>query len=253
MDQKELFKDNLRDTHWLGQVIDNQDPEKLGRCKIRVFGKFDLLEEDDIPWSIPMFAHGQYMIPKVDDIIAVYFDNGNIYTPVYKYNATLSTGVQDKLNDLSDPTDLITLAYDTEKGVKVYWKKGDGIIIERLTTDTNSDVELITLLSNNTSGSNSGNPEPAVLGDKNKEVLDSIYDALTQITKEVGNIAKDTSILNAAGVTAAATPLFSAAPLSAPIAQLNSTALQALKNIADKVADVKPKIEPTKSKNIKLN
>ena len=51
--QKELFKDNLRDTHWLGEVVDITDPEMLGRCRIRVFGKFDLLAVEDIPWAIP--------------------------------------------------------------------------------------------------------------------------------------------------------------------------------------------------------
>ena len=38
---KELESDNLRETHWLGEVVSNEDPTKLGRCKVKVFGKFD--------------------------------------------------------------------------------------------------------------------------------------------------------------------------------------------------------------------
>ena len=33
--------DNIRDTHWLGKVVENKDPLKNGRCKVMVFGKFD--------------------------------------------------------------------------------------------------------------------------------------------------------------------------------------------------------------------
>ena len=41
---KELEKDNIRETHWLGEVVDNADPSNLSRCKVKVYGKFDLLE-----------------------------------------------------------------------------------------------------------------------------------------------------------------------------------------------------------------
>ena len=40
MNQNELFKDNLRDTHWIGEVVENVDPNKLGRCRIKVLKIF---------------------------------------------------------------------------------------------------------------------------------------------------------------------------------------------------------------------
>lgn len=45
----ELFLDNLRDSHWLGEVVVNEDPLLNGRCKIKVYGKFDKLTDDAIP------------------------------------------------------------------------------------------------------------------------------------------------------------------------------------------------------------
>jgi len=36
---------------YLGEIVDVQDPLKEGRAKIRVFGLFDGLEPDDIPWA----------------------------------------------------------------------------------------------------------------------------------------------------------------------------------------------------------
>lgn len=231
MNQQELFKDNLRDSHWLGEVIDNQDSNKLGRCKVRVFGKFDLLEDIDIPWAIPMFEHGQYMIPKIGDIVAVRFDNGNIYTPVYKYNVNLTNGVKTELESLTDQTDLITLAYDEEKDIKVYWKNGEGIIIQQGQNDL----------------------EPAVLGDKNAKVLQDINSALQKIVEELTKIGVQTTALAVAGGAAAAVPIFSAAPLAPAFVSLNSTVLTAITNITTEVAKIQPGIEPTKSPNIKIN
>jgi hypothetical protein len=45
-------------TWWVGVVEDRKDPEKLGRCKVRIFGyhtdDLTLLPKDDLPWAIPM-------------------------------------------------------------------------------------------------------------------------------------------------------------------------------------------------------
>ena len=40
---KELVNDNLRETHWLGEVVVNEDPLLQGRVRVKVFGKFDKL------------------------------------------------------------------------------------------------------------------------------------------------------------------------------------------------------------------
>ena len=83
--EKELEKDNIRDTHWLGEIVDNKDPRNLGRCKVKVYGKFDLLETESIPWATAMNRDfvGSHHVPRVGDIVAVRFDNGNIYHPEY--------------------------------------------------------------------------------------------------------------------------------------------------------------------------
>jgi hypothetical protein len=45
-------------TWWVGVVEDRQDPEKLGRCKVRIFGyhidDLTVLPKADLPWAIPM-------------------------------------------------------------------------------------------------------------------------------------------------------------------------------------------------------
>lgn len=43
---------------WIGVVEDRKDPEKLGRCKVRIFGHHTddiaILPTDDLPWAIPI-------------------------------------------------------------------------------------------------------------------------------------------------------------------------------------------------------
>ena len=40
------------ETRWfLGEVVDVNDPEKIGRVKVKVFGVYDNIETDDLPWA----------------------------------------------------------------------------------------------------------------------------------------------------------------------------------------------------------
>jgi hypothetical protein len=74
---------------YTGKVVDNGDPEKIGRCKIRVFGVFsDQIPDVDLPWAMPCFnfvgsKEGSFVVPPVGAIVKVTFDNGDIYLPKY--------------------------------------------------------------------------------------------------------------------------------------------------------------------------
>jgi hypothetical protein len=71
-----------------GYVVNNDDPDKLGRCKIRVIGVFDEeIPSDDLPWAIPDFnfigGNGSFIVPPIDQLVRVYFDNNDYHTPRY--------------------------------------------------------------------------------------------------------------------------------------------------------------------------
>ena len=193
MDQKELFKDNLRDTHWLGEVVDITDPEMLGRCRIRVFGKFDLLEVEDIPWAIPSntSASGSYMIPNLGEIVSIYFDNGNIYTPVYKNQVNVGKEFwQDVLQGTNEPELATSLIYDAEKRFKIFHTQEDGIII---TTGVGPDSQPMIRISNGgkiylnaddifISSSFGDESEPAVKGQTLTDYLKKIVETISSHT-----------------------------------------------------------------------
>jgi len=64
-------------------VTDNEDPEKLGRVKV----KFPWLSDDETPWLRVSTPHagnerGWYCIPEVDDEVLVGFEHGNPDLPI---------------------------------------------------------------------------------------------------------------------------------------------------------------------------
>ena len=75
--------------NFTGIVVDNKDPDKVGKCKIRVYGVYgDDIQDKDLPWAFPDFnfrggLKGSFIVPPVDCIVNVYFERGEIYIPRY--------------------------------------------------------------------------------------------------------------------------------------------------------------------------
>lgn len=190
MNKQELFQDNLRDTHWLGEVIDNVDPNGSGRCRIRVYGKFDLLEDEDIPWAIPANTSfvGSYSVPNIGEIVSIYFDNGNIYTPVYKNTVRVNSDLKSEvLDNSSNPERVSSLLYDSEKGVRIYHSPENGIVIA---TGNGPDSDPAIRVSNDgkiylyandiyIASSFSDESEPAVKGQTLTDYLNKIVDTIS--------------------------------------------------------------------------
>lgn len=79
------FSGNFR-----GEVVDVADPLVAGRIRVRVFGVYDDLEDNQIPWAIyadPFmgggFNSGGFWIPDVGDHVWVFFEEGNHIHPVF--------------------------------------------------------------------------------------------------------------------------------------------------------------------------
>ena len=130
MDNKEIYVDNIRDSHWIGEVVNNEDPSNLGRCQVKVFGKFDQLPTEVIPWATPMNRDhvGAQSVPRVGDIVAIRFDNGNIYHPEYWFQVNQNTDLKTEVLDNSSAAqDVVSLVYDAERNVRIFWSPEDGL------------------------------------------------------------------------------------------------------------------------------
>lgn len=198
MDNKEIQKDNIRDAHWIGEVVDNADPSNLGRCRIKVFGKFDQLPTEAIPWATPMNRDhvGAQSVPRIGDVVAVRFDNGNIYHPEYWFQIDQNSELKTEVLDASSAAqDVVSLVYDAERNVRIYWSPEDGLT---MTTGSDKDNAPAIRFSNDgkiylnskdifIASSNNDESEPAVKGETLKKYLEKIVERLQNHTHISGS------------------------------------------------------------------
>jgi hypothetical protein len=140
-----LFSDDLRTSNWLGKVIDNQDPDFEGKVKVRVFGKFDDILDEDLPWARPTnritaggsTGSGFHSVPKIDSVIGITFDNGDIYEPEYFYLQHVSDELKAEIE--GSYTNAHSLIYDTETdgSVKVFFTEEKGLMLDYKETQIN--------------------------------------------------------------------------------------------------------------------
>jgi hypothetical protein len=73
-----------------GKVVDNEDPETLGRVKCEVSGIFEG-DSDDLPWIFPRRSgglggkanSGWYAVPEIDSYLEIVFPTQDVYSPFY--------------------------------------------------------------------------------------------------------------------------------------------------------------------------
>jgi hypothetical protein len=204
--QQELFEDDLKSTAWIGEVVDNEDPTFNGRVRVKVKGKFDKFENDDIPWATPdtyfsggsSSGAGNYDVPKVGAILGIIFDNGNIYNPRYFKIQHVSQELIDEVISVSDtPYTVKALWYDTDINLKTYFNEADGISISYKDSIINMRDDNTIWLQHNgglgihiqedmiSLGSETESAEPAVLGDKNVDALIELHDRIKDLTDAI--------------------------------------------------------------------
>lgn len=98
-----IISKNVYDKFFVAKVTNNNDPDKLGRCQVMVYGQFDGIPESDLPWAVPDFTFigssiGSFIVPEIGSIVNVYFKDNDVYLPHY------TTKVIDK-NNLSKEKD----------------------------------------------------------------------------------------------------------------------------------------------------
>jgi len=136
---------------YIGKVIDNNDPEKLGRCRIRVYGVYnDSIGDGDIPWAKPEFGFigselGSFIVPPVDALVYVRFSNGDIYNPLYSGKA-ISANKLPSDKDTDYPNTLVF--FELDNGDKFTINRNDGKTIYeqrhgiKITMDTDGSFTL---------------------------------------------------------------------------------------------------------------
>ncbi len=122
----------------LGEIVDINDPLKQGRARVRVFGFFEDLEIEDIPWAEQSYSlsfssargSGNITIPRLGSVVTVYFDGSNYYK-IY-YGSEMETS-PDLLAEIADSYEgAQSLMYDTDAQpgpLKIFYTRKKGLTI----------------------------------------------------------------------------------------------------------------------------
>lgn len=134
---KRIFNTDLLSKTWLGEVVDISDPLKQGKCRIIVFGLFEDLDNEHIPWAAPVNSgtfssieeggSGSISIPKLGSIVRVQFNNGDIYAPEWIAIQNINPTLLSEIGDDYEGTHV--LLYDVDEELKVIYQKNRGIQI----------------------------------------------------------------------------------------------------------------------------
>lgn len=87
-DMSQTTKPVPQNERWTGKVVDTDDPERLGRVRIKIIGYYDNIDNKQLPWAIPDISWlggkcGSQIIPEIDSMVRGYFDQGDVQRPVY--------------------------------------------------------------------------------------------------------------------------------------------------------------------------
>ena len=173
-----------RSKTYIGVVEDNEDPKKLGRCRVRVLDIFDEIPIEDIPWaSCWKDLNGNaFNVPEKGKVVTVVFDQGNIYKPEYIYSDHYNINLEKKLKSLSGTnyTSMKALIFDHK--TQIYVNDDEGLKLDYKYNNiniTNSEINLN--LKDNNGRINMGDASPnqqAILGTNFLNWFDEFVDNL---------------------------------------------------------------------------
>ncbi|BAV39288.1 phage-related baseplate assembly [Tenacibaculum phage pT24] len=200
---------------YFGTVIDNDDPKKIGRVKVRVNGFYDNVDESIIPWAIPKnISFNRLDPPPIDSIVQIDFIEGEIMCPIwYTFNGKSANdmGIDDNeytksavllYKDLEEyeSSGLVKVLFTEKDGLILQYDKDDESAIINLRKDNtlyfkNSQYDKVIHLSNESIslGSEDKSEEPATLGQTNHDALDMTNETIKAFSEIVDSFAKEAS------------------------------------------------------------
>lgn len=127
------YKESLSDTEWFGEIVLVDDDTNFdGRCKIRVFEKFDNIPDEYLPWAYPVSSSvfgggplkgsGSFSYPKKGSIVRVVFNNGDIYHPEYISVQNLNENMVSEIKQSYVNSQVIV--YDQDENIKIMYTQG---------------------------------------------------------------------------------------------------------------------------------
>lgn len=183
MSAKEWIKNKLdgasANKTYIGTVEDNNDPKRLGRCKIRVLDVFDEKDKndkyeisvEDLPWAAPWkdVNGNMFNIPEKGKVVTVVFEDGNKNNPEYIASDHYNVNLEKKLEQLPEADYLSMKALIYDHKTQIYVNDVEGLKIDHKFNNINiKDSSININLKDNFGKINIGSPnstQRAILGD----------------------------------------------------------------------------------------
>lgn len=129
---------------YAGLVVDNNDPKKEGRCRIKVFGIFEDLNDADLPWATPDFNFigsdvSSFIVPPTGTTVAIYFDRGDFYFP--HYITKITNGKFPKNKDSNYPNNMVFFETDGGTSFEIDRTDDNTAFLHKSGTQTNIDAD----------------------------------------------------------------------------------------------------------------
>lgn len=188
---------------YIGVVEDNQDPDRLGRCKVRVVdihdgrdkdGKY-LIPTEGLQWAMPWKdTNGNYCnIPDKGKVVAIIFESGKETNPEILYSTHYNVNLEEKLALLTDEDYLSMKSLLFDHKTQIYVNDSEGLKIDHKFNNVNITKDTIDLnLKDNFGRINLGtarSDQRAILGDNFTSWLDDFLNLILTNQAFIGNFA----------------------------------------------------------------
>ena len=189
------------DGKWTGKVVSNNDPMRMGRVKVKIYGFYDDVDETVIPWALPENGYlgsstANLVVPPVDSVVRGYFENGDPYKPIYSSMITVENPLEaaaeafvglrgpgdsildDATSSLDYPDVMVLMKTDDGEGVTLNRKNGQMKINHRsglkIQIDPNGSISIEQSMSKKIVNPNPATMEVKIEGKFTLEANDDI-------------------------------------------------------------------------------
>ena len=197
-----MFKKiNKHESYW-GTVVDVEDTLKAGRIKVKVFGVFDEISDEHIPWAESIQDIVEHDLPAVGETVLVKFPTEVPYLLNWYRKRSMYEGRVTDANDYASSSIILEKnleRYDLDGYVRISYTESEGLVHELTKEDKTSTVIIrpdgTILLQNEKSkqsihiaednisiGREGSSQQPAVVGNDNHEALKKLNEEIKDLS-----------------------------------------------------------------------
>jgi hypothetical protein len=178
---------------YIGVVVDNIDPDKQGRLKIKVLDVYEDMKDEDLPWASPWkdLSGNQFNVPEKGKVLVVVFEQGDVNKPEFIFSEHYNVNLENKIKELSssDYTSMKSLLFDHK--TQIYVNDSEGLKIDHKYNNINIKANGIDMnLKDNQGLINIGDStanQQVILGNNFLNWFDEFIDTMLNNTAFLGN------------------------------------------------------------------